>query len=192
MILHAVVLAAGSGSRFGGGKLLAEWRGRPLVAWAVEAALAAPVEGVVVVLGWQDELVEAALAPLSGRRLRMVVAPDWVDGLSASLKAGVAALPRDSAGVLLFLGDMPAIPADLPGRVAAALRSGAVAAQPRVGAAPGHPVGLSAALYAEIMQLTGDVGAGPLLKGREGVVRLDVEDAGATLDVDRPEDLTRG
>jgi molybdenum cofactor cytidylyltransferase len=188
MSRQAVVLAAGAATRFGGGKLLADWRGRPLVLAAVEAALAAPVDEVVVVLGCEAERVAWAISPLAGARLRLVVADDWAQGLSASLRAGLRSLPADSAGFLLFLGDMPLIPPDLPPRVLAALGGGAAAAQPFHGDTPAHPVGFSAALYPELRTLKGDAGAGALLRGRPGVVRLPCGDAGAVFDVDRPGD----
>lgn len=186
---QAVVLAAGAGRRFGGGKLLAPWRGRPLVRAAVEAALAAPVDRVIVVVGCEAEAVTAALAPLATARLAIVRADDWAEGLAASLRAGVASLPADSRGFLLFLGDMPAIPPALPARVIEALRAGATAVQPVHDQRPGHPVGLAAALYPQLRALSGDTGAGALLKARDDVLRLPTEDAGAVTDVDRPEDL---
>jgi molybdenum cofactor cytidylyltransferase len=188
MSREAIVLAAGAGSRFGGGKLLADWRGRPLVLAAVEAALAAPVDAVIVVLGCEASRVAAALTALADARLRLVVADEWAQGLSASLRAGVKSLPPDSTGFLLFLSDMPLIPSDLPPKVLTALDGGAPAVQPFHGETPAHPVGFSASLYAELLQLSGDAGAGVLLRGRPGVVRLSCAEAGAVFDVDRPSD----
>ncbi len=189
MSRQAIVLAAGAGSRFGGGKLLAGWRGRPLIIAAVEAALAAPVDEVIVVLGCEAERVAAALAAITAARLRLVVADEWAHGLSASLRTGVKSLPADSSGFLLFLGDMPLIPADLPPRVMAALDDGALAVQPFHGETPAHPVGFAAPLYSALMALKGDVGAGALLRGLPGVVRLACAEPGAVFDVDRPGDV---
>ncbi len=188
MSRQAIVLAAGAGSRFGGGKLLADWRGRPLVLAAVEAALAAPVDGVIVVLGCEAPRVAAVLTALTDARLRLVIADDWAEGLSASLRAGVKSLPPDSTGFLLFLGDMPLIPSDLPRKVLSALDGGAPAVQPFHGETPAHPVGFAAALYGELQQLSGDAGAGALLRATPGVVRLPGAEAGASFDVDRPGD----
>jgi molybdenum cofactor cytidylyltransferase len=189
MSRQAIVLAAGAGTRFGGGKLLADWRGRPLVLAAVETALAAPVEAVIVVLGCEAKRVAKVLAGVTDARLRLVVADDWADGLSASLRAGVANLPADSAGFLLFLGDMPLIPPDLPPKVLAALENGAPAVQPLHGETPAHPVGFSAALYGELSRLSGDAGAGALLRARPDVVRLSCGEVGAVFDIDRPADV---
>lgn len=62
---HAVVLAAGAASRFGGGKLTAHWRGEPLIRWAVRAALAARVESVVLVVGALAGTVQDAVSDLA-------------------------------------------------------------------------------------------------------------------------------
>jgi molybdenum cofactor cytidylyltransferase len=189
MSWQAVVLAAGAGSRYGGGKLVADWAGRPLIAAAVTTALAAAVDEVVVVTGCDRAGVEAALAPLAGPRLRLAFADDWASGLSASLKAGVRALPADSGGLLLFLGDMPRIPPGLTAEVLKALQGGAKAVQPWQGDRPAHPVGLSAALFGQLLALEGDTGAASLLRGDNDTVRLQTPDPGAVFDVDHPSDL---
>jgi CTP:molybdopterin cytidylyltransferase MocA len=79
-----VVLGAGSGSRFGGPKQLAELQGRPLVQWALDAACAATaLERVVLVLGAHADTVEAAVCL---RRAEIVRCPDWAEGMAASLR----------------------------------------------------------------------------------------------------------
>jgi molybdenum cofactor cytidylyltransferase len=188
---HAIVLAAGAGVRFGGAKLLAPFDGRPLVHAAVAAALATPVEQVIVVLGCDAAAVAAAVGPWPDPRLALVVANDWEEGLAASLRAGVRGLPPSSAGCLVFLGDMPLIPPGLSAQVLAALAAGAPAVQPRHQGRPAHPVGFSSALYPELLALTGDAGAGALLRGRSDVVQLEADDPGAVFDIDRPGDLER-
>jgi molybdenum cofactor cytidylyltransferase len=188
---HAIVLAAGAGVRFGGGKLLAPFGGRPLVQAAVAVALAAPVEQVIVVLGCGAGAIAAALAPLQGPRLALVTAGDWEEGLAASLRAGVRSLPPSSAGCLVLLGDMPLIPPHLPEQVLAALAAGAPAVQPLHHGRPAHPAGFSSALYPDLLALTGDAGAGALLRGRADVVQLEAGDPGAVFDVDHRDDLDR-
>lgn len=186
---QAIVLAAGAGLRFGGRKLLAIRRHRPLILSAVETALDSPVDEVIVVVGCEGEIVTAALGPLANVRLRIVDAPEWREGMSASLRAGLASLPTDSRGVLLFLGDMPDIPGPVPQQVLDALMSGATAVRPTCDGAPGHPVGLSSALYPDLMGLSGDQGANAILRDRTDVTYLAVDDIGAVFDVDQAPDL---
>jgi molybdenum cofactor cytidylyltransferase len=190
---HALLLAAGAGRRFGGRKLLAAWQGEPLVRASARIALAAPVESCIAVTGSEAELMEAALAGLGDGRLRIVRAPDWSEGLAASLRHGLAALPPDSHGIVVFLADMPLVPAASAGPLLAALERGAVAAEyvttEAAGSRPAHPVAFSSALFPELAALTGDQGGRKLLAGRSDVHRIVTEHPGSTFDVDRPADL---
>jgi molybdenum cofactor cytidylyltransferase len=190
----AVVLAAGAGRRFGGGKLTAPWRGGVLLDGALSSAFAAPAGQVIVVTGSDPGVAEAAESYAAGRReahrLRLAPASDWADGLAASLRAGLQAVPAWAEGAFVFLGDMPELPHDLAGRLAQAFAPGVDAVQPTVGGAPAHPVLLGRSLFPAALSLKGDRGAHPLLAGAE-VVRLEVDAPGATLDVDTPDALAR-
>ncbi len=168
----ALVLAAGAGSRFGGGKMLGLWDGKPLVRVATEIALAAPVGTVAVVVGEDANRIAVALSDIDDPRLRIVHADDWRSGLSASLRVGIASLPADATGVLVFLGDMPRVPPASAAALVAALAAGAPAATIGVGGVPGHPVAIGVGLFAAVTALTGDRGARGLLEGVEGVVDL--------------------
>lgn len=156
---------------------------------AARTALASPVEGCTAVLGCDADLVETALAGLGGGRLSAVRAPDWADGLSASLRRGIQALPAGSRGVVVFLADMPLLSADSVAPLIAALESGAIGAEYVHRGRPAHPVAFSARLFGELSLLRGDIGGRRLLSGREDAVRIEAPDGGATYDVDYPCDL---
>jgi CTP:molybdopterin cytidylyltransferase MocA len=109
-----VVLAAGGSRRFGGPKQLAELNGRPLLEHAVRA-MAAAVDRVVVVLGARaDEVVAGA----DLRGAEVVVCAGWADGMSASLRCGLAAL-GDVDEVVVALADQPFVTAEAIRRVRA-------------------------------------------------------------------------
>lgn len=185
MSLLALVLAAGAGTRFGGGKLSAPFRGEPLVFHAIRAARAAPVARVLVVCAPDLETGAWSGGPEVAR------IPMASDALSTTLKAGIAAAARDdAAGVFIFLGDMPLVPHEVAGRLAAELGE-AFAAVPRCNGRSGHPVLLSARAFGDVARLEGDRGAGGMIRGRSDVVFLDVADEAILLDVDRVEDLAR-
>ena len=159
--VHAVVLAAGSGSRFGGGKLMTPWRGGALIDGALDAAFAAPVKAVHVVVGADP----AVAAHAAARGARIVECRDHALGLSASLKAGIAALPEDAAGALVLLGDMPKVPHAVLQPLVAAIAAGAPAAVPVFDGKVGNPAALSAVLFPKVLALEGDRGARALLEG---------------------------
>src|SRR3979411_1185205 len=103
----AIILAAGRSTRMGGpNKLLAELGGKTLVRIVTEQALASKAQGVIVVTGHQAEQVEKALQGLNGS---CVPNPDFAEGLSSSVKAGVPSVLQSSDGAVICLGDMPLI-----------------------------------------------------------------------------------
>jgi len=105
--IAAVILAAGRSTRMGGpNKLLAEIGGRPLVRIVAEEALKSRARPVIVVTGHQRDQVEAAL---KGLDVQIVHNPDFADGLSTSVRAGLAAVPQSAAGAIVCLGDMPQV-----------------------------------------------------------------------------------
>jgi molybdenum cofactor cytidylyltransferase len=179
----ALVLAAGSARRFGSDKLSAAFRGEPLVHHAIRAARAAPVERVIVVCG--DELTVGdwpGQPPVEATRITSTA-------LSASLQAGITAA-GDADGAFIFLGDMPLIPHEAAGRLAAGLGE-QFAAVPRHAGANGHPVLLAARAFPDIAGLSGDEGAGRLLKQRSDIAFVDIAEDTILLDVDRAEDIAR-
>lgn len=187
--LEAVVLAAGAGARFGGAKLTSPWRGGRLIDGAVAAALAAPVRTVAVVIG-----ADPAVAQALGRdpRLRLVHAVDHAQGMAASLRAGISALPADAAGAFVFLGDMPLIPIVILRPLALALAQGAAAAAPLWAGHRGHPVLFSRTLFPDLLALAGDQGAKSVLDGLGGRLALvESPDEGVLFDVDFRTDSPR-
>lgn len=189
MATEAVVLAAGSGSRFGGGKLLTAYGHGVLLDGALAAAFAAPVRRVTVVTGAEgSRIAEAALA--HDPSVQIVDCHDWEEGMAASLRAGIASLPADAEACMVFLGDMPRVPHAVLKPLCEAVRSGAPAAAPRFGARRGNPVVLSRDLFPEVMALKGDVGARMVLDALgERLVLIESPDDGVLYDVDAPGDV---
>lgn len=186
--IAAILLAAGQGTRFGAApKLLASLRGRPLVRHAAEAVLASVARPMLIVLGHEAGPVRAALAGLEGIP---VLNPDHRDGLSTSLRAGFSALPAETDGVVVCLGDMPGVTAALIDRLCAAFTGEEAAVVPVTGGRRGNPVLLNPRrLGPEIETLRGDRGAGALLRGRADVREVLLDDPGLLDDVDTPEAL---
>ncbi|MDR3510098.1 MAG: NTP transferase domain-containing protein [Caulobacteraceae bacterium] len=194
--LDAVVLAAGAGARFGGGKLLAPWGEGVLLDAALAAAFAAPARTVAVVWGADGRVPAAALAFAeragAADRLRLVHAERAAEGLAWSLGAGIASLPAGCAGAFVFLGDMPRVAPGLAGRLAGALAGGALAVAPTFEGRRGHPVLFGRALFPQLLALDGDRGAAAVLAGLgEALALVPSPDAGVLFDVDRPGDLGR-
>ena len=187
----AIVLAAGRGSRFGAGeddsKVLAPHQGLTLVAHVVAAVHGSRAAPVVVVTGHAAGLVAMSVA---GPDVTIVHNADYGRGMAGSLKAGLAALPARSAGVLILLGDMPLVTtATLDALIAAFEAGGADAIVPTYQGRRGNPVLIGRALFPAMTRLEGDQGARRLLEGRDTVRALAVDDPGVVVDVDTPDAL---
>ena len=191
MKVVAIVLAAGASRRFGSPKLLAPLDGRPLLQHTLDAVAAAGLDDVVVVVGDEAIVIEAAIAWRGERRVRN---PRPGDGLSSSLRLGLEAVAEDPSvqAVLVVLGDQPSL---RPAVVSAVLRTAEVATQPIIRVryaddeAP-NPVLIRRQAWALASGMTGDRGLGPLLLARPELV-AEVDVPGRNPDVDVPGDLAR-
>jgi molybdenum cofactor cytidylyltransferase len=185
----AVILAAGRSRRMRGpNKLLATFDGKPLVRRVAEAALASRARPVIVVTGHMRDEVEQALTALE---VRFVHNPDFAEGLSASLGAGIAAVPDGCAGALVTLADMPGITAAVLDALIESFDPGEGRAivVPTAAGKRGNPVLWSRIFFPELMRVTGDTGARHLIEAHaDAVHRLELGDAIA-IDVDTPETL---
>lgn len=195
MRFGAIVLAAGSGSRFGGGKLLALLDGRPVLAHVLDALATADPAATVVVLGADAAAVERAIAWRGELR---VVNPDPSRGLASSLRIGVEAATAVSPpldALVIALGDQPRLqPAVIAALVAAAAAPDAPPfTAPRYAGEPAgvrNPVVVRRDAWPRIATLDGDRGLGPLLARDPALVRVVAVD-GSNPDIDTPEDLAR-
>jgi len=186
--LYAVVLAAGTASRFGRPKQLAEFRNQSLVTHAVRTAesLCAARSLLVVGSNWQD--VHAACAPLLGFLVRN---EHFETGMAGSIAAAVRALPANAAGLMLMLADQALIGTDeivkltttwsgKPEHVVCSEFDGVL----------GPPVIFPRALFAELAALQGERGARSVIARHADRV-IAVPCAAAAVDIDTPEDLRR-
>jgi len=181
-----VLLAAGGSTRFGRDKLLVRLADGVPIAVAALRNLAPAVDDVVAVVRPREERVASALAAAGAR---VSACPRAAEGMGVSLAWGVRATPT-AAAWLVALADMPWIRTASVAGVVGALRNGAKIAAAGYRGARGHPVGLSAAFYPDLVVLSGDEGAKAILS-RQPVEIVETGDPGVLRDVDTPEDLKR-
>lgn len=184
-----LVLAAGSGSRFGGPKaLLRDQHGATWVARAVATLVEGGVHSVHVVVGASAEAVTAAVP----HGAHVVEAVDWAEGMGASLRTGLAAVQQDSpaaAALLVMLVDTPDVGPDVVRRLAGQAAP-TVLARAAYQGNPGHPVLLGRDHWSGVAeQAVGDRGARDYLAPRE-VHLVECGDIGSGTDIDTPDDLT--
>ena len=182
-----LVLAAGAGSRFGGGKLLRVVGGRPVLQYVLDALAEAGIDEVVVVLGADAPAVEAVI---EWRGETRVVNPAPERGLSSSLQVGFAALPAVADAVLVALGDQPLVSVDvIRALVAAPSRRGRPIVVPVFEAGHGrNPVLLRRPAFGLVAEATGDRGLGPIIAAHPDLV-TEIAATGDNPDVDTRDDL---
>ncbi len=183
MTTGGLILAAGEGRRFGGTKQLAELRGRPLLEYALQAMR--DVSPRVVVLGHAADKIRRGV---NMHGASVVECLDWDEGQSASLRAGLAALPRADA-VVVVLGDQPGI---TPEAIAAIVADGgdADAVRATYDGVPGHPVLLRRPLLDRAGELRGDTGFRDLLESAT-VREVEIGGLADPADIDTREELAR-
>ncbi|MGZ6965259.1 MAG: nucleotidyltransferase family protein [Acidimicrobiia bacterium] len=184
------VLAAGRGSRVAGAgntpKPLLELRGRPLVTWAVDAALASGLRPALLVVGHQGSKV-GRVAP---QGVSVVRASGWRSGIARSLRAALVALEgwAQVGAVCIGLADQPRIGSEAYRRLASAYDEGATLAVATYGGVRANPVLLARSLWADARNLGGDEGARVLMRTHP-VVEVACDGTGHPDDIDTVEDL---
>jgi molybdenum cofactor cytidylyltransferase len=188
----AVVLAAGRGTRMiGASKLLAEIDGKPIIRRSVEAAIASSAGRVIVVTGHDAKAVGDAL---HGLDILAVHNPDYAQGLSTSLRRGIAGVPAAMDAALVMLGDMPFVTPQLIDALSAAQERSpeALIVVPNCNGQRGKPVLWHRSLFAELQAVEGDRGARDLFaRHARRLAELPTADDAVLIDIDTAEDLAR-
>ena len=195
----AIILAAGSSSRMGGGrhKLLLPLDDRPVLAHVIAATLASQARPILIVLGHQSDQVRLQIEPYAAHPdITLVENADFLQGMSTSMRAGLQTLISygykkmevfyqvDSA--LILLGDQPMItPQVIDTLITAYRETGKRIVAPLYGGKRGSPVLFAKSLFPELLEVTGDEGGRTVLdRYRQEVELVEMGDATANYDVD--------
>jgi CTP:molybdopterin cytidylyltransferase MocA len=188
------MLAAGRGHRFGGDKLRALYRGKPLLSYGLATVESAChtglLSGGVAVLAANDA---GSLELVRATRLEPLINGTPEAGLARSLRLGIALLERETRiqAAMVFLGDQPLVRLDVIGRLISVWRAeSAPIVRPRYAARPempGHPVLISRQIWHRVHQLAGDVGLSAIPSADGQTLLVDVP--GDNPDVDTMADL---
>jgi CTP:molybdopterin cytidylyltransferase MocA len=188
--ISAVLLAAGAGSRFGGGKLLAPFGGRPLIEAALLGLREAPVDEIIAVVGKDAEGLRKACEPYGAR---VVENPDWTEGMSTSVRAGLRACRKEARAAVVALADQPLVGAEAVERLVKAFEGGAEIAVATYGGEPRNPVLFARGSWSLLeRELSGDRGGRVVLRRHpELVTEVPCDGVADPADVDTVEDLRR-
>ena len=183
-MISAIVLAAGQAKRFGSCKQLVPIEGKPLLQHVLDNLAQSKIDDVVVVLGAHaDEIGEQ----IRFGRARVVMNPDFADGMSTSIHAGLRATKADAA--MIVLADQPFVsPGTIDALIGEVHRTHAKVMVPTFNGFRGNPVVVDRSLFAEMMEIRGDVGCRSIF-GNHEVTKLAVDDRGILMDIDTQADV---
>jgi CTP:molybdopterin cytidylyltransferase MocA len=180
---QGLLLAAGAGTRMGMPKALVSDEAGSWVGRGVRALDDGGCDGVTVVLGARSA---EAVALLDGLGVDVVIASDWEEGMSASLRAGLRSLPGDVDAAVVLLVDLPDVTAEVVARVVAAADGPAALARATYAGRPGHPVLLGRYHWDGVAATaTGDRGARAYLDSHDHA-GVECGDLATGADVDQP------
>ena len=188
-----IVPAAGMSVRMGQNKLLLTFQGKPLIAHAVDTLLASAVDEVVVVLGHDADKVREKLG---GKKVMFVENPDYREGLSTSIRAGIAAVSAHASAIMIYLADQPLL---APEEINSLIRAFAEARKlnksivvPFFRGRRGNPVILDSAYNEAILDVAGETGCRRVIRRNpDQVFVVEMENDHAVRDVDTMEDYER-
>lgn len=183
----AVILAAGGSKRMGTPKQLLPFRGQPLLRSVTESVCSSGVAQVIVVVGASAGRVVRAL---DGMPVEIVVNESWSQGLSTSVHAGLGAVLPSMRAAVMVLADQPMLTCELLETLVARYKeTGALVVAPYHRGRRGNPVVFDRALFRELLETRGDEGGRAVIaRHSRDIVRVDVDEPLASLDIDTPED----
>jgi molybdenum cofactor cytidylyltransferase len=182
----AVVPAAGKAERFGGGKLLVEIAGAPMLQHTVASLLDAGASLVVVVAATPEAL--ASVAIVNDTRVTIAVNPDPDRGMFSSIQIGLAATDGPTP-VLVLPGDMPFVKRETVGHTATECVRTSRVIVPTHDGRRGHPVAIPRALVADLLAENAAGSLKDALHSVDAPLTIEVDDPGILRDVDTRADL---
>ena len=189
--IEAIVLAAGKGERMGAIKPLIVIDGQPILVRVITTLRAAGIERIIVVLGYKAALIEKEVD-----LFRCIVAnnTDYESGMGSSLSLGVSLVSPEATGFLVVHADMPYVQETTVRKVIARASAGAKIVAPVCNGVRGFPVYLDSGCREELLPtLKGEIGARVYIAQHEqDLVLIEVDDPGAIIDIDRPQDVIGG
>jgi molybdenum cofactor cytidylyltransferase len=192
-MIVALLSAAGMSTRLGRNKLLLSFKGKPLIAHAVDTLLGSAVDEVIVILGYEADQVRAAIGK---RRVRFVENPDYSEGLRSSVRAGFAAIPPHTSAIMVYLADQPLLePAEVDFLIrsfAEARKTGKSIVVPFFRGQRGNPVIVNSSYRASILTIAGDIGCRRVIKQNpDQVLTVEMETDHVVRDIDTIEEYER-
>ena len=178
-MISAILLAAGQSKRMDGeNKLTKEIQGVPLIKHSVKNILASSVDELIIVLGFQKEIIEKLID--KNNKIKFVFNKDFENGMASSIKTGLDNLSEKTEAFFICLGDMPMINHDIYNQLIKSKDNKEIIV-PTYKGQQGNPVLFDKSMKETVMNITGDVGAKKILElNKDKILNLEINDQNIT------------
>ena len=186
-MISVILLAAGESKRMGNLKQLMPFGRSTIMEQPIDALLGSAVDEVIVVVGHRSEEV---IKTIGTRPVKLAVNPDYMQGMSTSIVAGIKLIDRKSGAVMLAFGDQPFIDSRTVNRLIKEFRNcDKGIAIPTYQGRRGHPIIFDIKYKKSLLALTGDIGGRQILHDHPGdILEVAVNSEGVTIDIDTIDD----
>ena len=185
-MISAILLAAGQSKRMDGeNKLTKEIQGVPLIKHSVKNILAASIDELIIVLGYQKEIIEKLID--KNEKIKFVFNKDFESGMASSIKTGLNNLSEKTESFFICLGDMPMVGHDIYNQLIKSKANKEIIV-PTYKGQQGNPVLFNKSMKEKVIDISGDVGAKKILElNKEKIFYLPIDDSGVVLDFNTQE-----
>jgi len=186
-VISGIILAAGESKRMGRPKQLLSFGSSTILEHVVENLLRSKIDELILVLGHESGPIKARF---EGAPLRVVLNPEYRQGMSTSICCGIKEANPESRALLIALGDQPLVRSEVVDQLVSAYEEGGSGiVLPSFGGLPGHPVIFDLKYRDALLALTGDKGGKSIVEAHpEDVRQVEVETASVVYDIDKWED----
>jgi len=178
-VISAILLAAGQSKRMDGeNKLTKEIKGIPLIKLSVKNILASSVDELIIVLGYQKEIIEKLID--KNEKIKFVFNKDFESGMASSIKTGLNNLPKKTEAFFICLGDMPMVSHDIYNQLIKSKDNKEIIV-PTYKGQQGNPVLFNKSMKEKILDITGDAGAKKIFElNKDKILNLEINDQNIT------------
>jgi len=189
-MISGIVLAAGESKRMGRTKQILEIGRKSILEWVIDNIKNSRVNEIIVVIGHKSNLIEPII---SGKGIKIIFNPDYKEGMSSSIKAGLKGIDPGSKGFFIFLGDQPFIGKGIIDTLIDRFnKSNKGIVVPVYRGIRGHPVIFNVKYKEEFMKLTGDIGGRYIIeKNKNDLLEVDISTEEGIIDIDNMDDYLK-
>jgi len=180
-MISAILLAAGQSKRMNGkNKLTKEIQSIPLIKHSVKNILFSSVDELIVVLGYQKEIIEKLID--KHEKIKFVFNKDFENGMASSIKTGLNHLSKNIEAFFICLGDMPTVNQDVYNQLIRS-RNNKEIIVPTYKGQQGNPILFSKSMKSIIISIEGDIGAKKILEqNKDKILKVKIDDINITKD----------